>query len=153
MSGAPRPPASEAAVRWTGIAFGSFTLLLFLAVAAGEMHDAYLGRASQAWPTVPGVVTTARHNTGNLKRFEYEYTINHIRYTGRLGSFMHSSFHREYKLHDVGDTIQVHVDPEVPRRSVIRPGITVAGAIEKSVIVTLFLGVWVFCYVHIRRAR
>lgn len=111
-----------------GVIVGSL-LLLGLLAAAGEVRDVIRGSRSEGWPATPAAVT--RIFAGNATRgLEYAYRVERVDYSSRRVGYSIPPFHQEYRLHDVGDTIQIRFNPTEPTQSVIRPGVSIAGLVS-----------------------
>ena len=119
---------SPAAVRTTwGVIVGIILLLGGLGVA-GEVRDVVRGVRAESWPTTRAEVTRVWGGGQSQSRgLEYAYRVEGSRYTSQRVGYSLPPFHNEYRLHDVGDTIEIRFDPTRPSSAVIRPGMSLSG--------------------------
>src|SRR5262245_49672203 len=99
--------------------------------------DAWWGRASRTWPTVPGTITESRlqlesardpndNTVTETAKIEYHFEVDNsvfwggrIAYDGALGRYAARQAVERYPR---GATVSVAYDPTDPRRCVLEPG-------------------------------
>lgn len=118
---------------------GVVSLLLGAYLALGSIGDARQATASQAWPTVPGEVTTfayeqvrrdevdiqrdvgpenVRQETVQTLDWEYTYAVDGTTYTGRRATWGRPDRRSIYPL---GSEVAVHYDPDDPSTAILQP--------------------------------
>lgn len=98
------------------------------------VREAMLARASEGWPTAPGVVTRSRYDAGDTVRprgllLEYDFTVSGQPYRGTRVHFGHSGpfvvLNEAYVVQDrypEGSAVTVYYNPRDPYNSVLEPG-------------------------------
>ena len=99
------------------------------------LHKLRLGREGATWPTVEGTIVGSRLETtrsSDTTKYQpairYRYTVDGESHEGHGVSLVTSSTSRAkaetlLARYPMGSTVQVHVDPDNPGRSVIDPSI------------------------------
>jgi len=101
------------------------------------------GRASESWPTTEGIVImseiarTTSTSTGKTRKtttnyranVEYEYTVGGVDYKrdqisfGQFSTSSRSQAQLVVNRYRVGESVQVHYDPDKPEVSLLEPGV------------------------------
>jgi hypothetical protein len=107
---------------------------VFIFLIAGSIRNGLRAHASRSWPTVPGVVTSARLTTSKggrgattcLPDIRYVYAVDGTSYTGRRVAFRdgYGCTEAERLVDRYGSpaVVTVHVRPGEPGTAVLEPG-------------------------------
>jgi hypothetical protein len=133
--------------------------LAAIAWAGVTAWDAWWGRASRAWPSVPGTITRSRvervhhldddgdDNLTERARIEYHFEVdNRVFWGGRVaydGVFSRLSAWQTVARYPDRAAVTVAYDPSDPRRCILEPGfhrsMTVTGLLGSAVLLAVAL--------------
>jgi hypothetical protein len=142
----PEPPLrqpGDKAMPVAALAFGAvFCCLGLLALTAG-LERMWHGKASESWPTAPGVVTATGADEPNdtsdsayRARILYRYEVNGVAHFNNLRRFAQVDSTAVYKT---GQHVKVSYSPADPDTAVLEPGNTGASMVIPGIGVVLLL--------------
>ncbi len=120
-----------------------FPLIMGLLFIVFGFKNHLLGKASESWPTVQGVLVS-ESTTGKKKRTHifYEYTVDGVKYKNSRVNFQDDKASKKeiQSKYNIGDTFTVYYDPQSHEQAVLQPGASMFSLFMK-------IGGGLFCFI------